>query len=130
MTAGPFPLRSAFRVHISGGFLALFFVGLIIISAGCGGSTSISSTPPPRPVQVTISPTSATVQSGATQQFNAMVTGYSNTAATWSVNEIVGGNSTLGTISASGLYTAPAVVPSPNTVTLKATSVADTTKSA
>jgi len=70
---------------------------------------------------VTISPTSATVQTDGTQQFTATVTGSSNTAVTWSAS--------AGTISGSGLYTAPLSVP-PDTATVTATSVADTTKSA
>jgi hypothetical protein len=40
-----------------------------------------------------------------------------------------GGNSTVGTISANGLYTAPNSVPNPNIVTVKAQSVQDTSKS-
>ena len=52
----------------------------------------------------------------------------------WSVNGIVGGNSTLGVISSTGTgtatYQAPATVPTPFTVTIAAASVADGTKSA
>ena len=81
-------------------------------------------------VTVSVSPTSGTIQPGATVQFTATVTGTTNTAVTWSVNGIQGGNSTLGTVSPGGLYTAPSAVPSPSTVTVTATSVADTTKSA
>ena len=33
---------------------------------------------------------------------------------TWSVNGIPGGNAEVGTISSTGLYTAPAIVPLPN----------------
>lgn len=43
---------------------------------------------------------------GGTHQFSV-----SDTNVTWRVNGIPGGNSTLGTISATGLYTAPAVIP-------------------
>ena len=82
------------------------------------------------PVAVTVSPTSATATTGTTQQFSATVTGTSNTAVSWSVNNVAGGNSTVGTISTGGLYTAPSAVPSPATVTVKATSAADSTKSA
>src|SRR5207245_9691464 len=52
----------------------------------------------------------------------------------WSVNGIAGGNSTVGTVSISGpgtaAYQAPATVPTPFTVTIAATSVADAAKSA
>jgi hypothetical protein len=49
---------------------------------------------------------------------------------TWQVNGVANGNATFGTISASGLYTAPSAMPTPATFAIKATSVADTTKSA
>lgn len=67
---------------------------------------------------------------GGTQQFTPTVTGTSNTAVTWSVNGVSSGNVTVGTISAGGLYTAPALVPSPGSVSITATSAADSTKSA
>lgn len=71
-------------------------------------------------VSITLSPATATVKTGATQQFTATVTGAANSAVTWSVNNIAGGNATMGTISATGLYTAPASVPTPNIVTVMA----------
>ncbi len=73
-------------------------------------------------VAVTISPTTASVTTGGTQQFTASVTGNSNTAVTWSVVESGGG-----TVSTSGLYTAPSTA---GTYHVKVTSQADTTKSA
>jgi len=81
-------------------------------------------------VAVTVSPTTTSVAVGATAQLTASVTGSANTAVTWSVNGIVGGNSTIGTITTSGRYDAPRSVPSPATVTVRATSVADSSKSA
>jgi hypothetical protein len=71
------------------------------------------------PVSVSVAPTTASVKAGATQQFSATVTG-STATPTWSVNGIGGGNSTVGTVSASGLYTAPAAVPAGGTVTVRA----------
>jgi uncharacterized protein YjdB len=94
------------------------------------GSAPVTVTNPTPPVSVTISPTSATVRTGKTAQFTATVQNTSNTAVTWKVNGITGGNSTIGTISNSGLYKAPSSVPSPSTVTVAAVSVADPTKSA
>src|SRR5438094_904013 len=81
----------------------------------------------PTAVSVTISPTSATVGAGGMQQFTATVTNTNNTAVTWQVNGVPGGNATAGTISSAGLYTAPAAVPSPATVTVRAVSQADAT---
>jgi len=70
-------------------------------------------------VNVSITPGSASLATGATQQFTASVTGSSNTAVTWTA--------TGGSVSAAGLYTAPSTA---GTYTVKATSAADTSKSA
>jgi len=86
-----------------------FILFTLLLCAGCGGGTK--STQPTVP----ITPASATVQAGATQQF--MTT---NTGVTWSVNGNVGGSSTTGLISPSGLYTAPSSVPTNPTVTIMA----------
>src|SRR6266480_4591326 len=103
-------------------------VGVTVLeTVGCAG---VSTTPTPISVSVTISPTSATVAAGGTQQFSAVVQNTSNTAVTWQVNGVTGGNATVGAISSSGLYTAPGVVPNPATVTVTAVSQADATKSA
>jgi len=59
----------------------------------------------------------------------ATVTNTTNTAVTWEVNGIVGGNSTVGTITTGGLYTAPSSVPAQNPIMVTAVSVADPTKS-
>ena len=72
-------------------------------------------------VTVTVSPTTANVTSGGTQQFTATVTSSTNTAVTWTAS--------AGSISNSGLFTAP-IVSSDTSVTVMATSVADPTKSA
>ena len=65
-----------------------------------------------------------------TQQFTATVQNTSNKSVTWKVNGVTGGNSTVGTISASGSYRAPSSVPNPAVVTVSATSVVDPAKSA
>jgi len=78
---------------------------------------------------VKVTPQSSSVLLGNTQPFSADVTNTSNAAVTWSVNGVAGGNSAVGTISAAGLYTAPADLPSNATVTIAAASMADPTKS-
>jgi hypothetical protein len=80
-------------------------------------------------ISVTVSPATPAVAVGTTQQFTATVTNTSNPAVTWQVNGVTGGDSMHGTINASGLFTAPAAVPSPATVTVTAISQADNTKS-
>jgi len=83
------------------------------------------------PISVTVSPTTASVPaSGGTQTFTATVANTANTAVTWSVNGKAGGDTTVGTVSAFGVYTAPTAVPSPATVTVTATSARDTTRTA
>jgi hypothetical protein len=81
------------------------------------------------PVSVSISPTSASVQVGQSQQFTATVSGTTNTAVNWLVAGILGGNSSVGTISSTGLYTAPSSV-STNPVIVTAQSVYASTSSA
>ncbi len=71
-----------------------------------------------------MNPPSATIVAGATTLFAATVSGSTDTGVTWSITP------STGSISSSGLYTAPASVASPVTVTVRATSVADSTKSA
>ncbi len=93
------------------------------------GSTTVSIVAP-GVVTVSLTPTSASVSTGAQQQFKATVGGTTNTAVTWSVSGFGCGGSACGTITTGGLYTAPATVPNPSFVSVTATSVADTTKSA
>lgn len=90
--------------------------------------TAVVSVKAPPAVVVTVSPKTATVTTGLTQKFSASVTNTSNTAVTWQVNSVTGGSATTGTISAAGLYTAPATIPT-GAVTVKAISAADNTKS-
>ncbi len=81
------------------------------------------------PIAVSVSPASASVRVKTTRQFTASVQGTANTAVTWKVNDVTGGNGSVGTISRTGLYKAPNRVPNPATVRVSATSVADPTKS-
>jgi hypothetical protein len=108
---------SSFSKHLS-----LAFLAFLLSAVGCGGAKMA-----PTPVSIQLNQTTATIAAGTTQQFTASVTGTTNTAVTWSVDSIAGGNASDGTISASGLYTAPNAT---GTHVVTATSVADATKSA
>ena len=77
----------------------------------------------PAGVTITISPTSVALTDGETQIFTATVTNSSNTAVTWSISP------QLGTINSAGSYTAPSPINASASVTVTATSMADTTKS-
>jgi IPT/TIG domain-containing protein len=68
--------------------------------------------------------------SAATQPFTSTVTGTTNQNVNWSVNAIPGGNATFGTISLTGVYTAPASLPTPSTFAITAVAVADSNTSA
>jgi uncharacterized protein (DUF1800 family) len=72
---------------------------------------------PPVGDTLTISPSTANVRAGLTQSFTPSIT---TKTLTWTVNGVVGGSATTGTIDANGNYTAPATLPSPNTVTIEA----------
>ncbi len=74
------------------------------------------------PIIVSISPATSALNGGQTQQFAATVTNSSNTAVTWTTSP-----AGTGTVSASGLYTAPATIGAQQTVTITATSQADAT---
>lgn len=89
------------------------------------GSCSLTST-----VQLAVCPATASLQAGTgTETFAATLANTTNTAVTWQVNGVTGGNSSVGTISSSGVYTAPARVPSPAAVTVSAVSEADSSVS-
>ena len=101
-------------------FILISSLGVFLFISSCGGG----STPPPQ-ITVVVTPASATVSPGTPEQFTATVSGTTNTAVTWQVNGITGGSSTVGAISAGGLYTAPTSIPNPATVTVSAVSAAN-----
>ena len=88
-------------------------------SSGGGGTTTI---------QVTVSG-SSTVRLGGTAQYAAAVTGTANTSVSWEVNGLVGGSTTAGIISTSGLYTPPAALPTNPAITITAISQASASAS-
>ncbi len=117
--------------HRTGRFPALYLTLFVFLSlaalVACGGLGGGGGTQPPI-VSVTVSPGTVnlyndepgnTWDASATQkQFSATVNNGDSQTVTWSVT---GGN-VNGTIDANGLYSAPAAVPNPATVTVTATS--------
>lgn len=77
------------------------------------------------PVAVSVSPSRRTVRGGTTYDFSSSVSNHSNKEVDWYVGTVKGGNATLGTIDAAGLYTAPVLLPAEPTLVLKAVSKAD-----
>jgi hypothetical protein len=108
-------------------FFALLVAVFVLAGCGGGGGGGNDVAPPP-PVTVTVTPASGSLEVGDTLQFSSEVN-RGSFVVTWYVNDVQGGNATVGTITSGGLYTAPAAVPSPETVTVKAIPQEDTTKS-
>ena len=85
------------------------------------------TTPPVTPtptVTLSLSPAAASLAPFGTRQFTATVSGSTNASVSYSVNGVAGGNTTVGTITGEGLYTAPAASSAALTVTIRATSAA------
>jgi hypothetical protein len=110
----------------------------LMISSDSGQARQSSATtppvtpppPPPAAITITIAPTAATLRAGKTKSFTATVQNTSNTAVTWKVNGITGGNSSVGFISSLGTYAAPPMTRQQMIVTISAVSIADPTTSA
>jgi hypothetical protein len=84
-------------------------------------------------ITVGLSPATASVGLGTSQQFFGYAVGNTNNALTWqiSVNGVPGGSPATGTINTAGTYVAPATMPvTGNTVTITVISQVDPTKSA
>jgi hypothetical protein len=91
--------------------------------SSASASAAVSIMPPATvSVSISISPSSATLQVDGSQQFAAAVSGTTYTSVNWMVSGLLGGNSSVGTISSMGLYTAPpGALPGPVTVTAQST---------
>src|SRR5579862_2413334 len=109
----------------------LLVLAFILPAVGCGSGKSTSTQPPSsssqQQITIKLNLASVSLTAGAQQQFTASVQGTTNSAVTWSVDSVAGGNTATGTITSAGMYTAPAQAGS-HTVT--ATSAADTADSA
>ncbi len=105
------PKRMRYRI-LFGFLMAALLAGI----DACGGGSS--SAPP---VSVTVTAGASSVPVNGQVVFSATVVNSSNQSVTWAVK----GGSANGTIDASGLYSAPAQVPSPAQVTVTATPQAD-----
>jgi len=95
--------------------LLLCLTGLIVACGTASQSASSASPSTSSSADISLSPGSATVVSLEQLQFTARISGTANTAVTWSAS--------AGTISSSGLFTAPKVA-SDTPVVITATSVA------
>jgi subtilase family serine protease len=119
--------RASKRLAIA---LMCFSLALLGFMMACGGGGSSTTTPPP--ASVSVSPNTKQLYadeagnmwsaSATQQQFSATVSNSTSQTVTWSVAAAADGS--IG--ASSGLYTAPATVPSPAAVTVTAKSSAAT----
>jgi len=108
------------RISLS---LSLFLGLTVSLLTGCG---MFQGSHPNGSNGVVVSPDHASVRAGDTEQFTAQVAASAGSQqVVWSVNGTAGGNSTVGTISDGGLYTAPAILPDNASVQLTAASTVD-----
>lgn len=108
--------------------------GLLLVSCGSSDPRGNGGTPT---IAVTVSPSTFSIQAGATTMVTAAVSGDSQSkGVSWTLSGAGCSGARCGTLSAASsasgrpiTYTAPASVPNPATVTLTAIAVADNTKS-
>jgi len=96
---------------------------LFVTQAATSAVAQVVTAPPATTVGIAILPAAVTAAPGGTAQFTVQVTGAPDTSATWSIQEGASG----GTVSSTGLYTAPA---GGGPFHVVATSSADATKAA
>ncbi|NOY43846.1 MAG: CAP domain-containing protein, partial [Deltaproteobacteria bacterium] len=108
----------------------------ITIEARLAGDPTVSATAAvtlvtePADITVAIDPQPSRVGLGATVTFAATVTGAVNPNVKWFVNGVEGGDPATGTITDTGEYKAPPLMPTkPLTITIRAQSVVDPTAS-
>ncbi len=101
---------------------ALLLAGLLSLLGLCGCGSGIGvdpvpsppSSPPPIATQqgsVSVTPMYAAIGLGKTQLFHGTINASAGGSLVWSVNNIPGGNASVGTVDASGSYTAPTTLP-------------------
>ena len=118
-------LPVSFKAGYAGNQQVWMYVGGAAGNSGWQQRGTWTAIAPAVAVSVSVGPTSVSLSGGQSQQFTATVSNTSNTAVTWSQSPVG-----VGTLSSSGLYTAPTTASAQQAVTITATSVADTTKSA
>jgi hypothetical protein len=97
-----------------------------------GSASVLVGTAPFHITGVSISPKSVSLSAAGTQQFSDTVqgTGTFDSSVQWSAGGVAGGNSSVGTISPNGFYTAPNTVPFSTNISIQAASAIDPTVNA
>ena len=118
--------RKAFTNARVGAPALLAVLVVLFTLPGCGGGAGTGGGPataPPPPVAISLNQTAVTIAQGEQFTFVADVTGKTNTAVSWAIQE----GSSGGSITSAGIYTAPATL---GTFHVIATSQADNTRHA
>ena len=117
-------MKSKLRKHLWSSRMVLSLsLGLLFLPTGCGNSSPSATPSASSSVSVAIVPLTATVPEGGSLSFLATFSGVATTTVTWSVQE----GTTGGSITSSGVYTAPNTL---GTYHVVATSAADATTTA
>ncbi len=104
---------------------------LLVVMADCAAvTTPTAPRADSRAPTLVFDPSPATLTAGQTFQFTVSTPGTLHPTALWSVAGVRGGNSKVGTITSSGLYTAPTSAPNPASVTITAASKTDASDNA
>ena len=111
-------------------FAGAMVLGLaLLVWSGCGGGLAVAG-PDSKSEGMTVTPSSITMRSGETTQFTAQLSGSTGSMSqtfTWYVNGVATGSVEFGSIDQTGKYRAPATLPTPHSVTIKAVSNSDKT---
>ncbi len=137
-----------YGVGFGAGVNSVEFNGTAAIIISCNANSILAQVPPGAttgPIRVTtargsfttlspftvkgigIIPAFAVLSPGRSYQFQAVISGTTESGLKWGVNDIEGGNSSLGTITPNGLYTAPETLRGANQFFIQAVSAADPT---
>jgi hypothetical protein len=103
---------------------------VIVTPTGATATPGTATSDGCAPLKVTVSPTTTSVLPNSSRAFTATVSNAADQTVTWQVDGVAGGNTVRGTITATGVYTAPASVPTPAVVTVTAVSNQDPSRSA
>src|SRR5256885_1638018 len=125
---GPAPVTESAPTRIRTAVPGGAGTGTITVTAPLGSATSQAVF---RVLgELTVTPSTASVFVNRTQQFQALEAGTATTNVRWAVNDLPGGDATVGTVSADGLYSAPSIAPNPSTVRVTAIHKDDSTLTA
>jgi arylsulfate sulfotransferase len=95
------------RCSIASGLLLVLGIAL----SGCGSANSTSNSEFFQPANFKVTPNTGLLLAGQSAQFSTSGSSGSLVNLVWKVNGVGGGSSSTGTITSSGIYTAPASTP-------------------